>query len=144
MFHKFILINFFIGFISDLVLNILSRNKYSPASIRSLNSYFKYYDSPILTAIYAGLTIIAVLIPVMIISNIIFGFSTPVDKIQLLKLLLLSIPFGYFADIIIYKYKIFGNNLDPFYKIAGVGFWGAMALIFSILVSWKIMNMDIS
>ena len=138
MCYKFILINFFVGFISDLVLNILSRSTYSPTSIRSLYSYFKHYDSPILTAIYAGLTVIAVLIPVMILSNIIFGFATPVDKIQLLKLLLLSFIFGYLADIIIYKYHIFGNNLDPFYKIAGAGFWGAMSLIFSILVSWQI------
>jgi hypothetical protein len=123
---------------SDLVLNILSRSKYSPPAIRSLYSYFKYYDSPILTAIYAGLTIIIVLIPVMILSNIIFDFATPVNKTQLLKLLLLSIPFGYVADIIINKYHIFGNNLDPFYKITGVGFWGAMSLMFSIFVSWQI------
>jgi hypothetical protein len=57
----------------------------------------------------------------MIISNIIFGFATPVDKIQLSKLLLLSILFGYFADIIINKYHIFGNNLDPFYKMLPSG-----------------------
>jgi hypothetical protein len=140
MCYKFILINFFVGFISDLMLNILSRLTYLPKSITSLSTYFDHYDSPILTAIYAGLTIIAVLIPVMIVSRILFGFATPVNKIQLLKLILLSIPFGYLADVIIYKYHIFGNNLDPFYEIAGVGFWGAMSLIFSIIVSWIIMK----
>lgn len=138
MCYTFIYINFFVGFISDLVLNILSRIKYSPPSIRSLYTYFKHYDSAILTAIYAGLTVISVLIPVMIVSYIIFGFATPANKIQLLKLILLSIPFGYFADVIIYKYHIFGNTLDPFYEIAGAGFWGAMSLIFSIVVSWQL------
>jgi hypothetical protein len=139
MCYTFIFINFFVGFISDLVLNILSRIKYSPPSIRSLYTYFKHYDSAILTAIYAGLTVISVLIPVMILSYIIFGFATPTNKTQLLKLILLSIPFGYFADVIIYKYHIFGNTLDPFYEIAGAGFWGAMSLIFSIVVSWHYM-----
>jgi hypothetical protein len=139
MCYTFIFINFFVGFISDLVLNILSRIKYSPPSIRSLYTYFKHYDSAILTAIYAGLTVISVLIPVMILSYIIFGFATPTNKTQLLKLILLSIPFGYFADVIIYKYHIFGNTLDPFYEIAGAGFWGAMSLIFSIIVSWHYM-----
>ena len=140
MCYTFIFINFFIGFISDLVLNILSRIKYSPPSIRSLYTYFKYYDSAILTAIYAGLTVISALIPVMSLSYFMFGFATPISKKQLLTLILLSIPFGYFADVIIYKYHIFGNNLDPFYEIAGAGFWGAMSLIFSILVSWQIMK----
>ena len=140
MCYTFIFINFFVGFISDLVLNILSRIKYSPPSIRSLYTYFKHYDSAILTAIYAGLTVISVLIPVMILSYIIFGFATPTNKTQLLKLILLSIPFGYFADVIIYKYHIFGNTLDPFYEIAGAGFWGAMSLIFSIVVSWQLLR----
>jgi hypothetical protein len=138
MFYSFIFINFFVGFISDLVLNILSRIKYSPPSIRSLYKYFKYYDSAILPAIYAGLTVISVLIPVMVVSYFIFGFATPVNKTQLLLLILLSIPFGYVADVIIYKYHIFGNKLDSFYEIAGAGFWGAMALIFSIVVSWQL------
>lgn len=140
MCYNFIFINFIVAFISDLVLNILSRIKYSPPSIRALYTYFKHYDSAILTAIYAGLTVISVLIPVMITSYIIFGFATPISKKQLLTLVLLSIPFGYFADVIIYKHHIFGNNLDPFYEIAGAGFWGAMSLIFSIFVSWKIIN----
>lgn len=139
MWYTFIIINFFVGFISDIVLNILSRIKYSPPSIRSLYTYFEHYDSAILPAIYAGLTVISVLIPVMIVSYIIFGFSTPVNTTHLLLLILLSIPFGYFADVIIYKYHIFGNKLDPFYEIAGAGFWGAMALIFSMFVSWYFM-----
>lgn len=139
MCYSFILINFFVGFISDLVLNLLSRIKYSPPSIRSLYTYFNHYDSAILPAIYAGLTVISVLIPVMIVSYIIFGFATPVDKTQLLLLILLSIPFGYVADVIIYKYHIFGNKLDPFYEIAGAGFWGAVSLIFSIFVSWQLL-----
>ena len=136
MCYKFILLNFIVGFFSDLGLNILSRIKYSPPSIRALYSYFKHYDSPTLTAVYAGLTVIVVLILTMLASYTLLGFATPKNKKQLLELTLLSIPFGYFADIIIYKYHIFGNHLDPFYKIAGAGFWGALSLIFSIVVSY--------
>ncbi len=140
MCYGFIFMNFFVGFISDLLLNILSRIKYSPPSIRALYTYFKHYESAILPAIYAGLTIISVLIPVMIVSYIMFGFATPINKKQLLLLILLSIPFGYVADVIIYKYHIFGNRLDPFYEIAGAGFWGAMSLIFSIFVSSQLLR----
>ena len=136
MSYKFIIINFFVGFFSDLVLNILSRIKYSPPSIRALYSYFKYYNSAFLTAVYAGLTIISVLILTMITSYTLLGFAEPKNKKQLLELSLLSFPFGYIADIIIYKYHIFGNNLDPFYKIAGAGLGGALSLIFSIVVSY--------
>jgi hypothetical protein len=140
MSYTFIFINFLVGFMSDLVLNILSRIKYSPPSIRALYTYFNHYNSAIIPAIYAGLTVISVLIPVMITSYIMFGFATPITRKQLLLLILLSIPFGYFADVIIYKYHIFGNKLDPFYEIAGAGFWGAMSLIFAIIVSWQIMK----
>ena len=135
---NFIIVNFFVAFFSDLVLNILSRFKKSPAAIRALKSYFTYYDSPILTAVYAGFTVISVLVITILFSFFILGFTEPHNKKQLLKFLLLAFPLGYIADIIIYKYHIFGTTLDPFYKIAGAGFGGAFSFLFSIFVSYLI------
>jgi hypothetical protein len=45
---------------------------------------------------------------------------------------------GYSIDIIIDKLKIFGNDLDLYYKTAGAGLWGALAFVFSIIISYII------
>lgn len=138
---KFIVLNFFVAFFSDLVLNILSRFNKSPAAIRALKSYFTHYDSSILTAIYAGFTVISVLLITILISYFLLGFTEPHNKKQLLKFLLLAFPLGYIADIIIYKYHIFGTTLDPFYKIAGAGFGGAISFLFSLIVSYLFLSL---
>lgn len=133
---KFILINFIVSFFSDLILNLLSQFKKSPASIRALQPYFKYYNSSILTGIYAGITVVSVLLVTILFSSFFLGFTEPRNKKELLKFLLLAFPLGYSADVLIYKYHIFGKSLDPFYKIAGEGFWGAIAFLASIVISY--------
>jgi hypothetical protein len=133
---KFILINFIVSFFSDLILNLLSQFKKSPASIRALQPYFKYYNSSILTAVYAGITVVSVLLITILFSSFFLGFTEPRNKKELLKFLLLAFPLGYSADVLIYKYHIFGKSLDPFYKIAGAGFWGAIAFLASIVISY--------
>jgi hypothetical protein len=45
------------------------------------------------------------------------------------------------VDILIEKYKIFGNTLDEYYKDAGAGFWGAVAFIMSIMISYGIQSL---
>ena len=138
---NFILINFIVSFFSDLILNLLSQFKNSPASIRALQPYFKYYNSSILTAIYAGITVVSVLLITILFSFFFLDFTVPRNKKELLKFLLLAFPLGYIADVIIYKYHIFGKSLDPFYKIAGAGFWGAIAFLTSILISYLFLSL---
>ena len=38
------------------------------------------------------------------------------------------------------KFKIFGNSLDLYYKVAGAGLCGALAFVFSIIISYYIQN----
>ena len=45
---------------------------------------------------------------------------------------------GFISDIIIDKMNIFGNTLKPFYKLAGSGFWGGLAIAFSVVISYLI------
>jgi hypothetical protein len=59
---------------------------------------------------------------------------------ELFMYTLLAIPVGYLFDILIYKYKVFGTLLDPYYKVAGAGFWGMVSFVFSILISYFIMK----
>ena len=90
------------------------------------------------SAAYAGLTIVTALLVTMFFAQLIFKFSHPRSRTQLYKFLLLAFPIGYLMDILIYKTELFGPTLNPFYKIAGAGFWGAMAYIFAIIVAYFI------
>ena len=38
----------------------------------------------------------------------------------------------------------FGNELDLYYKVAGAGLWGALAFVFSIIISYIIQHILIS
>jgi hypothetical protein len=139
----FIIIVFIVSALSDIILNLLSRNslikKYNLKIILSLRPYFKN-KYIIQSAIYAGLTIVVALLINILISKNIFGFYTPSNNNELLKFILISFPLGYIIDIIIDKFKIFGNDLDLYYKIAGAGLWGAVAFVFSIIISYLIQH----
>jgi hypothetical protein len=135
MTNAFFVINFIVSFFSDIILNVLSRLKKSPAIIQSLKPYFEK-NNFIITAIYAGLTILCALFVNSLITYYVFDFYYPVTNRQLLNYLIIAMPLGYLFDVIIYKCKIFGNLLDPYYKLAGPGLWGMVAYIFSILTSF--------
>jgi len=139
MLNTFILVNFVVSAISDLVLNILSRQNISPKEITSLKSYFDLH-SPITTAIYAGLTVVSVLIVNILLASILFKFSIPTNISQLFIFILIAYPLGYFADIFIYKYSVFGNELDEYYETTGSGVWGAIAFLFAIIVSYTLIS----
>ena len=132
----FLFINFIVGFIADVILNDLSRK---PASqvfpskiIQSLNIYF-INKSIIQAAIYAGLTVVVVLIPTIYLFNLYFDIFE-----NKLLFTIFSFITGFISDIIIDKLNIFGNTLKPFYKLAGSGLWGGLAIAFSVIVSYLI------
>jgi hypothetical protein len=137
----FIALNFIVSFIADLVLNLFSRSKYAPPTIRALNPYFKHYNSATLTAVYAGLTVVSVLLFTMVVSFFLFGFAEPLSLKQLGTFILLAFHIGYVADNLIFKYKIFGKTLDPFYKIAGAGFWGALSFVVAIFFAYFLVKL---
>ena len=142
MHKKIITLYFFIGFLSDLILNYFSRQTYAPASIKALKVYFLRHSiknalaRDIVSAINAGLTIVVAIFLTMGLSQFTFKFAHPHTLPQLYKFLLLAFPIGYLLDILIYKTEWFGPTLTPFYKIAGAGFWGAAAFIFAILLAF--------
>jgi len=139
----FIIINFIVSALSDVSLNLLTRNSltkdYNLKIILSLIPYFKN-KSMIKCAVYAGITIIVALLINMLISKNLLGFYIPHNNIELIKFIGIAFPLGYAIDIIIDKLKIFGNDLDLYYKTAGAGLWGALAFVFSIIISYSIQN----
>lgn len=135
----FIIIVFIVSALSDILLNVLSRNSlikdYNLKIILSLKPYFKN-KSMIQSAVYAGITIIVALLINMLISKNLLGFYIPNNNTELIKFICIAFPLGYIIDILIDKMKIFGNDLDLYYKVAGAGFWGALAFVFSIIISY--------
>jgi len=134
-----ILMYFFIGFVSDLILNYLSVQDYAPKPIKAMEFYFKRKTiknkllRDLISASYAGLTIVVAVIITMIISSGLFGFSHPLRLKQLYKFMITAFIVGYIMDVIIYKIQLFGDSLNPYYEATGAGLWGALAFIFSIL-----------
>lgn len=137
-----IFLNFFIGFISDIGLNYLSRQSYSPAAIKVLKFYFERKDIKtefmrvFISAVNAGLTIVAALLVTMLLAYLLFGFSFPLNLYQLFLYTVLAFLIGYATDFLIYKTEFFGASLNPYYKKVGAGLWGALAFIFSIWASY--------
>ena len=135
----FIIIVFVVSALSDILLNLLSKNQVIKKNnwkiILSLKPYFKN-KSMTQSAVYAGITILVALFINILISKNIFGFYVPSNNNELLKFISIAFPLGYIIDIIIDKFKIFGNSLDLYYKVAGAGLWGALAFVFSIIISY--------
>ena len=132
--YTFIFINFIVSFISDIVLNDLSTlNNYK--SLASLAPYFK--DKYIVEAgIYAGLTIVVALVCLILLSKLVFEFYVPKTGYQLGQYCCLAYILGYVIDVLIEKLSVFGTSLDKFYEMVGSGHSGAVAFVFSILISY--------
>jgi len=132
--YTFLLLNFIISFISDIILNDLSTN-YN--IISSLKPYFKN-SSIVISAFNAGLTIEFGLFVTILIYFILFRKFLPKNGSEFIKFCIIAFVVGYIIDYLIYKLHIFGNRLDEYYKELGYGFWGATAFLFSIILSYFI------
>jgi len=146
MYGFILLLYFIISFFSDLVLNYLSRQSYAPDTVKALEFYFERKEiksavwRAIISGVNAGLTIVGVLLIVMVLYHSVTNHWHPTTPKQLFSFLLLAFPIGWAADVFIYKTQLFGPSLNPYYKIAGAGLWGALAFIFSILVVYFLLK----
>ena len=130
----FMFFNFAVSFMSDIILNDLSTNF---NIVNSLQPYF-YKQSIIKCAFDAGFTVLFALVINMIFSYFLFGFIIPNNFTNLIYFCVLAFFIGYIMDILIYKLKVFGDRLNVYYKKLGAGFWGALAFVFSIVISFFI------
>jgi len=133
----FILINFCVAYVSDNVLNDLS--KYSKIkAFSSLSSYFKN-KSIVVAGVYAGLTVAIATIALMFLYRMIFNEYLPTDSGTLTAYFVMAYAIGYALDVFIYKMNIF-NNLQPFYNEVGAGNGGALSFLFSLVVSFGLLQ----
>ena len=130
MFYKNIIIFFLIGFISDIVLNILAHNNFIP----SLLPYFQNKHF-IEAGTYAGLTLLSAVIPLMFLNKLLFNEFIPTKIKDIIIFIIIGFIIGYIYDIIIDKMNIFGESLKPFYKNFGSGFYGGASMVFAIIIN---------
>lgn len=129
----FIIINFCVSYVSDTVLNDLSKYTHVKA-FTSLAPYFK--SKPIVTAgIYAGITISLATILLLIFTRQFLNTYLPTTNLEFAATILIAYMIGYVLDVFIYKMNIF-ENLQLFYKTVGAGNGGALSFIFSLVVSF--------
>jgi hypothetical protein len=143
----FIIINFCVAYVSDNVLNDLS--KYSKIkAFTSLSSYFKK-KSIVGAGIYAGLTVAVATIILMILYNIIFNTYLPNTKshhlfsstfIVYFIFFIVAYFIGYALDVLIYRMNVF-DDLQPFYTEVGAGNGGALSFLFSLILSFGLLNL---
>tara|TARA_E500000178_G_C16973541_1_gene732180 strand:+ start:11 stop:508 length:498 start_codon:yes stop_codon:yes gene_type:complete len=136
----FLLLNALIAFFSDILLNILSTKKikylekYSIMdSLKTLKPYF-LNKSPFQAAFYASLTVFIIVGIIMKIFQIFYNKYLPEKKKEVFIYLVLSFIVGYIGDILIYKWDIF-PRLQKYYRVVGKGLWGAIAIVFSVVMS---------
>mgnify|MGYP001402102617 CR=1 FL=1 len=114
-------LNFCVGFVSDIILNDLSKIP----NLTKINSLSQYFDNNyiVVAAVYAGLT-----------TSFCIYLAYLLNKYTTINYYLSAFIVGYIVDIIIEKYKIF-NNLENYYETVGSGLWGAIAILFSAIIS---------
>ena len=127
----FILVAFVVGFISDIVLNDLSRRTKLFSSLRP------YYNSDSITklAIYSGIIISGATIVLMFLFFLFFKKYLPTNVFEMFIFFLIAYIWGYILDVVIDKTEILGKFLKPFYKEFGSGNSGAIAFIFALVLS---------
>ena len=129
----FIIINFCVSYVSDNVLNDLS--KYTPyKAFTSLAPYFKN-KSLVVAGIYAGLTVIFATILLLLFNRLLLNTYLPESRSEFIITIFAAYVIGYALDMFIYKMNIF-NNLQLFYKTVGAGNGGALSFIFSLVISF--------
>tara|TARA_Y100001958_G_C21126049_1_gene468765 strand:- start:478 stop:915 length:438 start_codon:yes stop_codon:yes gene_type:complete len=129
--NLFLLLNFIIGFYSDILINILTKNNIS--YLKSLKPYFNN-KSVLKAALYAGITVLIIVYIIMKIYDYYYDKELPESKKEYLIYLLLTFIVGFISDIIINRINLF-PKLKTYYKNVGEGLWGGIAILFSVILS---------
>ena len=136
----FLLLNAKIAFVSDILLNLLVNSNVKILheykiydSLKTLKPYFQN-KSMFLAAFYALLTVIIIVGLIMKTFHITHDKYLPESKNEYVIFLVISFLIGYIGDIIIYEINIF-PKLKQYYRVVGKGLWGALAILFSVIVA---------
>ena len=135
----FIIINFIVSAISDIIIQYFAYQPDANARLKSLRHYYKVYGK-ITSIILAGITVCLLLLIHLLLFKVLFGIYLPTYSTKLIIYFIISAFFlGYVTDYIINKLHVFGHALDEYYKIPYAYVWGMLAYAFSIIISYIIL-----
>ena len=132
----FYLINFFLAFLSDIILNDLSKRRITD-TITALRPYFRNH-SILIAALYTSITVLLSILVVSLILYKLLNVTHPTNLKEICYFAILSFCVGFIVDILINKLNIFGSTLKQYYLIAGAGKWGGITVMFSVILSYII------
>ena len=128
----FLIFNALVGFFSDIILNIIAKHDiYKPIS--TLRPYFEN-KTTFQAAFYALLTVVIIVGMIMKIFQLFYKKYLPETRKEYIIYLVITFIVGFIGDIVIFKMNIF-PKLKKYYKVVGKGLWGALAILFSVIVS---------
>lgn len=128
----FLIFNALVGFFSDIILNIIAKHDiYKP--ITTLKPYFEN-KTTFQAAFYALLTVVIIVGIIMKIFQLFYNKYLPETDQEYIIYLIITFIVGFIGDIVIFKMNIF-PRLKTYYKVVGKGLWGALAILFSVIVS---------
>mgnify|MGYP006450581595 FL=1 len=131
MYYLFLLLNFFIGFFSDIVLNHLSNYRFM--KLNTLRPYFDHH-STFVAALYAAITVLIVVLIICNLFHIRYKKYLPETRTEYLVFFTVTFVIGFIADIVIHRLNIF-PKLKLYYRVIGSGLWGGLAILFSVAIS---------
>ena len=128
----FLIFNALVGFFSDIILNIIAKHDiYKP--ITTLKPYFEN-KTTFQAAFYALLTVVIIVGIIMKIFQLFYNKYLPETDQEYIIYLIITFVIGFIGDIVIFKLNIF-PRLKTYYRVVGKGLWGALAILFSVIVS---------
>ena len=135
----FIIINFIVSAISDIIIQYFTYQSNANARLKSLRPYYKEYGKN-KAIVLAGITVCALLLVHLLLFKILFGIYLPTRSTKyIMYFIILAFILGYVTDYIINTQHVFGHALDEYYKIKYAYVWGMMAYAFSIIISYNIL-----
>jgi hypothetical protein len=135
----FIIINFIVSAISDIVIRYFAFQSNANARLKSLRHYYKVYGK-ITAAVLAGITVCSLLLIHLLLFKVLFGIYLPTRSNKyIIYFIILAFILGYVTDYVIHINHVFGHALDEYYKIKYAYVWGMMAYVFSIIISYNIL-----
>ena len=126
---------FIIAAVSDIVLNELSFLPNATITLTSLRPYYRKYGS-ILSPVLAGITVVVVFFINTILFKLLFSTFLPTTRMNTVWFILMAIILGIIADVVIDRYRIFGNSLNEYYSLSLSYMWGFLSYLFALIGAW--------
>jgi hypothetical protein len=122
---------FLVSVASDIVLHRIVFLKNSNRVLKSLRPYYKKYGE-VLSPIFAAITVLIVYFINVSIFYVFRQSIYPKSLVETIEFIVSAIILGICADIIIDKFRVFGNTLSIYYTLPFSYAWGFIAYLFAL------------